>query len=159
MIDEILRNAPRDDKDRPILNDDYFMEHLKELPDDVRSDKGKISKKGGYLQCGVKGDSRTIELCHQGGQANAERWERMRTFKECILALLDSEYSEGVTYREKVVQALVERALEGNTRAIECLRDTCGEKPTTEVNMDIMTDADRVVMANVLKRLEEGKIA
>ena len=152
-LEELIENAPTDEKGRPVIADDVFMSHLKYLPNGVVSDAGKISNSKGYLMFGKKGDKQTLENCRKGGQATAEMWERRRTFKECIEALLDTEIESGITYREAIVKALCDKALEGSVHAFEVIRDTVGEKPSENVNVDIMTDADRLLMQKISARL------
>lgn len=152
-LEELIENAPKDEKGRPVIADDVFMSHLKYLPNGVVSDAGKISNSKGYLMFGKKGDKQTLENCRKGGQATAEMWERRRTFKECIEALLDTEIESGITYREAIVKALCDKALEGSVHAFEVIRDTVGEKPSENVNLDIMTEGDRILMQKVYARL------
>lgn len=152
-LEELIANAPTDEKGRPVIADDVFMSHLKYLPNGIVSDAGKISNSKGYLMFGKKGDKQTLENCRKGGQATAEMWERRRTFREAIEALLDTEVEAGVTYREAIVKALCDKALEGSVHAFEVIRDTVGEKPSENLNVDIMTDADRLLMQKISARL------
>jgi hypothetical protein len=153
-LEELIGTAPKDEKGRPVIADSIFMAHLKDLPNGVVSDAGKISNSKGYLVFGQKNDARTLENCKKGGQATAEKWERRRTFAECYQALLDTEIAEGVTMREAICKAICEKAMEGNVRAFESIRDTCGEKPTENVSVDVMTDEDRILIQNVIARLD-----
>lgn len=152
-LEELIENAPRDSKNRPVIADDVFMSHLKYLPNGVISDAGKISCSKGYLTFGKKGDKQTLENCRKGGQATADMWERRRTFAECYQALLDTEIAEGVTMREAICKAICEKAMEGNVRAFEVIRDTVGEKPVETMSLDVMTEADRILMQKISARL------
>ena len=102
---------------------------------------------------GQKNDARTLENCKKGGMATAEKWERRRTFAECYQALLDTEIAEGLTVREAICKAICDKAMEGNVRAFESIRDTVGEKPTENVSLDVMTDADRLLIQKISARL------
>lgn len=64
------------------------------------------------------------KIASMGGKARAKAIQRRKTLKEELLLLL----SQGDT-QEKVSVALIQQALEGNTKAFEVLRDTVGEKP------------------------------
>lgn len=152
-LEELIETAPKDEKGRPVIPDSVFMSHLKYLPNGVVSDAGKISNSKGFLVFGQKNDLRTLENCRKGGQATAEMWERRRTFREAIEALLDTEVEAGVTYREAIVKALCDKALEGSVHAFEVIRDTVGEKPTENLNVDIMTENDRLLMQKISARL------
>ena len=153
-LEELIETAPKDEKGRPVIPDSVFMSHLKYLPNGVVSDAGKISNSKGFLVFGQKNDLRTLENCRKGGQATAEKWERRRTFAECFQAILDTEIEEGLTVREAICKAICDKAMEGNVRAFESIRDTCGEKPTENLNVDVMTDADRILIQKVIARLD-----
>jgi succinyl-CoA synthetase beta subunit len=60
----------------------------------------------------------------RSGQVRAER----KTLKEELLLLL----SEGNT-QNKLSLALIEKAMNGDTKAFEVIRDTIGEKPTDKI--------------------------
>ena len=60
----------------------------------------------------------------KSGKVRAER----KTLKEELLLLL----SQGNT-QEKISLALIQKALNGDTKAYEVIRDTCGEKPVDKV--------------------------
>jgi len=51
----------------------------------------------------------------------------------------------------------VGRAVGGNMKAYELIRDTHGDKPVDRVQaeVDVTTDADRALLANISKRLDE----
>lgn len=63
-----------------------------------------------------------------GGKASGEARRARKTLKEELLLLL----SEGDT-QQNVSVALIQKALDGDTKAFEVLRDTIGEKPTEKV--------------------------
>lgn len=63
-----------------------------------------------------------------GGKASGESRRARKTLKEELLLLL----SEGDT-QQNVSVALIQKALDGDTKAFEVLRDTIGEKPTDKV--------------------------
>ena len=63
-----------------------------------------------------------------GGKASGESRRARKTLKEELLLLL----SEGDT-QQNVSVALIQKALDGDTKAFEVLRDTIGEKPTEKV--------------------------
>lgn len=64
----------------------------------------------------------------KGGKASAEARKRRKTLKEELLLLL----SEGET-QKSVTLALLEKAISGDVKAFEVIRDTIGEKPVDEV--------------------------
>lgn len=72
------------------------------------------------------------ELGKKGGIASGKARRERKTLKEELLLLL----SKGNT-QEKISLALIQQALNGNTKAFEVIRDTVGEKPVEEVKQTI----------------------
>jgi len=62
----------------------------------------------------------------KSGQVRAER----KTFKEELLTLLREKDTQ-----KNISVALVLKALDGDIKAFEVLRDTVGEKPTDKIDM------------------------
>ena len=60
------------------------------------------------------------------GRARADK-KRMRDILEC---LMDKKGENGAYYREEICLALIQKALTGDVRAFETIRDTLGENPT-----------------------------
>jgi len=152
-LKEVLAAAPTDAKGRPIISDEDFMDNLKQLPSGTKSDSGKCSNQGGYVTPMVKGTQRAREIAAMGQKANSEAWERKRTFKESITILLNQKDANGVSMQDKIVEAMANKAMDGCVGAFEALRDTVGEKPTDQLNVDVMTEGDKKLMENLMKRL------
>ena len=159
-LKEILEQAPTDEKGRPIISDEDFLDNLKELPAGTKSDRGKVANNGGFLDPGKKGDPKTISNCSKAGKAaqaaNAER----RKIAETIDIFLKRTDENGVTMQEKIVEAMGLKAMDGCVGAAEFIRDTVGEKPSDNVSLDVMTDGDKELMTNLMKRLglDEGSV-
>jgi hypothetical protein len=68
------------------------------------------------------------EIQEKGRQANKAKCEARKTLKEELLLLL----SEGNT-QEKISLALIQKALNGDTKAFEVIRDSIGEKQTEKI--------------------------
>jgi len=153
-LKELLEKAPTDEKGRPILSDEDFLDNLKDLPAGTKSDRGKVANNGGYLDPGKKGDPKTISNCSKAGKAaqaaNAERRKIAETI-DIFLKTVDKE--TGKTMQEKIVEAMGLKAMDGCVGAAEFIRDTVGEKPTDQVSLDVMTDKDREVLKNLTERL------
>ena len=78
-----------------------------------------------------------------------------RTFKEQIDIYLSQKNKEtGRTGIEDVTLSMVERAIAGDVKAAQFLRDTAGEKPadTVDLNANVMTEADKSLMNKLKKR-------
>lgn len=109
----------------------------------------------------------------KGGIARGEQRRKQRTMKEQMLALLNTTASreqaqkylgadaEKLTEDDMTFQGLMtakmwqEATQNGNAKAAEFCRDTSGQRPKDllEVSGNVITDADRALMANLSKRL------
>lgn len=72
------------------------------------------------------------EIARKGGIASGEARKKRKTLKEELLLLLE----KGDT-QEKISLALLQKAMNGDTKAFEVLRDTVGEKPVDKVEADV----------------------
>ena len=80
----------------------------------------------------------TVEEQSRGGKKSAKSRQERKTFREGLLLLLnepilkDGKPSGKIT-QDAIIAGLVKRAISGDTRAFEMIRDTIGEKPVQEV--------------------------
>ena len=81
------------------------------------------------------------ERGRKGGLASGEARRKRKTLKEELLLML----SEGET-QQSVTLALIEKAIGGDTKAFEVIRDTIGEKPVDKV---MIADVEPSVIAEV----------
>ncbi len=81
------------------------------------------------------------EMARNGGLASGEARRKRKTLKEELLLML----SEGET-QQSVTIALIEKAMSGDTKAFEVIRDTIGEKPVDKV---MIADVEPSVIAEV----------
>ena len=81
------------------------------------------------------------ERGRKGGLASGEARRKRKTLKEELLLTL----SEGET-QQSVTLALIEKAMSGDTKAFEVIRDTIGEKPVDKV---MIADVEPSVIAEV----------
>ena len=81
------------------------------------------------------------EMARNGGLASGEARRKRKTLKEELLLML----SEGET-QQSVTLALIEKAMSGDTKAFEVIRDTIGEKPIDKV---MIADVEPSVIAEV----------
>lgn len=73
-----------------------------------------------------------VEIAKQGGIASGESRRQRKTLKEELLVLL----AQGDT-QEKISLALLQKAMNGDTKAFEVIRDSIGEKPVDKVEADV----------------------
>ena len=81
------------------------------------------------------------ERGRKGGLASGEARRKRKTLKEELLLML----SDGET-QQSVTIALIEKAMSGDTKAFEVIRDTIGEKPVDKV---MIADVEPSVIAEV----------
>ena len=81
------------------------------------------------------------ERGRKGGLASGEARRKRKTLKEELLLIP----SEGET-QQSVTLALIEKAMSGDTKAFEVIRDTIGEKPIDKV---MIADVEPSVIAEV----------
>lgn len=160
-LDKLIENAPKNEKGRPVLSEEDFMDNLKELPNGVESSEGKISRSNGFLTPLKKNDPRSIEIQKKGGYRAGEIYKERKRIAETIDIFLKKVDKDGKTMQEKIVEAMGLKAMDGCVGAAEFIRDTVGEKPTDNVNVDMMTEGDKALLQKVLKRMgydESGDI-
>ena len=80
-------------------------------------------------------------IASAGGKASGEARRKRKTLREELLLIL----SEGET-QQSVTLALIKKAVSGDTKAFEVIRDTIGEKPIDKV---MIADVDPSVIAEV----------
>ena len=80
-------------------------------------------------------------IASAGGKASGEARRKRKTLKEELLLML----SEGET-QQSVTLALIKKAMSGDTKAFEVIRDTIGEKPVDKV---MIADVEPSVIAEV----------
>lgn len=93
----------------------------------------------------VPTSSEARENGRKGGIASGEARRKRKTLKEELLLLL----SEGDT-QYSVTLALIEKAMSGDTKAFEIIRDTIGEKPidkvmVSDVDAEVINEVERMV--------------
>ena len=95
-------------------------------------------KKGKATQFGANGNSTASDA----GKKSAEKRAERKTIKEGLLLLLGEQLKDkdgkpsGKTTQDAIIAGLVKRAVSGDTRAFEIIRDTIGEKPVETVNVN-----------------------
>ena len=76
----------------------------------------------------IKDSERAKELQKKAAEKQRENIAKRKTLKEELLLLL----SQGNT-QEKISLALIQKALNGDTKAFEVIRDSIGEKQTDKI--------------------------
>ena len=82
----------------------------------------------------VRSKEEAREKGRLGGIKSGESRRAFKTFQQILMETLTDEK------RTEILEAMQKRALKGDTKAFELLRDTLGEKPidkTTNLNVDV----------------------
>lgn len=79
--------------------------------------------------------SKQREIARKGGKASAKKRKELKNLKEELLLLL----AEGDT-QEKISLAVIQKALQGNLKAFEVIRDTTGQKCVEKVEISQTVD-------------------
>ena len=94
-------------------------------------------------------DKRTAEeqqeIARQGGQASGEARRRKRDIRKALEILLEKDYTDKhgntMSGAEAIALKQLEKALKGDTKAFEVVRDTVGQKPVEKVSMSATEEA------------------
>ena len=106
----------------------------------------------------VRGDEAhklTAEEASKGGKASAEARRKKRDLRLALEILLEKEYKDKsgkeVTGAEAVSTKLFEKAMKGDVRAYETIRDTVGQKPVEQIRVQqIDKDESRKELNEIL---------
>ena len=82
------------------------------------------------------------EIGKKGGIASGQKRAERKTLREELLLLL----AKGDT-QEKLSLSIIQKALTGDTKAYEVIRDTIGEKPKDVIDANVNTEI-RVMLEN-----------
>lgn len=80
------------------------------------------------------------EIARQGGIASGKARRERKTLREELLLLLN----EGNT-QKNITLALIDKAIKGDTKAFEVLRDTIGEKPVEKTQNDVSVSYEALI--------------
>lgn len=99
----------------------------------------------------------TQEEAKKGGIASGEARRRKRDLRQALEALLEKDFTgkDGTTLSgaEAIALKQMEKALKGDTRAFEVVRDTSGQKPVekvvlAEVEQSVIEEVERAVLGD-----------
>lgn len=94
-----------------------------------------------------------------GGIASGESKRRMKTFREELQALLETEImnakGEKISYQKNINSALILKAAKGDVRAYEVIRDTLGQKPKDEKEVVVVAENGLSINLDLVKKMED----
>lgn len=106
----------------------------------------------------LKGEDKhkfTLEEASKGGRASAEARRQKRDLRKALEFLLEEDITDSKgnikSGAELIAFQQFKKALQGDTKAFEVIRDTAGQKPiekiqVAEVDQDIIDDVERMVL-------------
>ena len=80
----------------------------------------------------IRDSKRARELQEKAAQKQRENIAKRKTLKEELLLLLSQNNTQ-----EKMSLSLISKALNGDTKAFEIIRDTIGEKPVDKIQANV----------------------
>lgn len=97
----------------------------------------------------------SVDEQSKGGIASGEARRRKRDIRLALEALLEKTYKgkggEELSGAEAIAVKQMEKALKGDTRAFEVVRDSAGQKPVekvmvAEVSQDVIDEVERAIL-------------
>lgn len=92
------------------------------------------------------------ERARKGGLASAKARREKKTLKMELEALLEIMDEKGDSVQKKMSFALIKKAIKGDVRAFETIRDTIGQKPKENLNIDF--DKNREQAQELLENIK-----
>jgi|GEM_PF-573658 len=166
-----IDDYPVDDKGNHIVPDEIFFERYRELPTNTRNETMKYRVfNHGYVRC-LNNSEDAREIQRMGAEASNAKQAHRRTMRESLDYILAKQVEnpeemiganadklpKDCTLGDLLTMSMVNAAvLFGDTKAATFVRDTAGEKPVDqqEISANVMTDADRALLAKVSKRVD-----
>ena len=155
-IDIEAISTGKDEAGNYIVPDEVLEKYYKELPHNTKNESGTAwSASKGILRMPDK------EVQRKGAEALNARVTQRKTNKEIIDILLTRKapkeaierlgLSEDATMIEAANLAQLIEAMKGNTKAMEYIRDTAGEKPTEKIDASLsaMTPEQQKILEDI----------
>lgn len=121
------------------------------------------------------------EICRKGAEAVNRLHGKKKTAKECLESILTLKINDKIidgadldpdiaeklkrdnpdaTLYDLIQIVAAGRAVGGNIKAAEYIRDTYGDKPTEKLDItgEIMTDTDRAMLEKISRRLDSPDV-
>ena len=115
-------------------------------------------KKGIATQ--FKAGEKQVKIASAGGKASGEAKRRKRDLRLALETLLEKDFTDKdgntMSTAEAIALKQLEKALKGDTKAFEVVRDTAGQKPVEKVAFGA-TDEAKSELAELLKQRDESR--
>ena len=152
-----------------IIPDIIFDKYLKELPPGTTNEsKSYRAYNGGKLARLENDPEEASKRGKAGAPASNNAQATRRSIREILEELSKNTVTaeeaelyglkEGTTLLEAATLAQIRRAMKGDTKAAEYVRDTLGEKPADKIDASItgLTAEDKEMIRNMESRLESA---
>lgn len=94
------------------------------------------------------------ELGRKGGLASAKARREKKTLKMELETLLSVVDEGGHSIQERMSAAIIKKAVKGDVRAFETIRDTIGQKPKENMNVNFEKNEEEAVeLLNNIKNM------
>ena len=94
-----------------------------------------------------RSESEVREMNSKGGVNSGEARRRKRDIRLALEALLEKDISDKhgntMSTAEAIALKQIEKALKGDTRAFEVVRDSAGQKPTDKIDLTVNDDSTK----------------
>lgn len=101
------------------------------------------------------------EEAKKGGKASGEARRRKRDIRLALEALLEKEYTDKhgntLTGAEAIALKQMEKALKGDTKAFEVVRDSAGQKPRETIEVTGLAEQQSKVDELLSELKDEGR--
>ena len=156
----------KDDKNNYIVPDNIFDTYFRELPKGTKNSSGtwRAANNGKIKILGV--DPADSYIHRLGAEASNAAQAQRRTSREILEDLTRKKakiedierlgLEESASNLEAANYAQIRKAIQGDTKAMEYIRDTMGEKPTEKLDASVtaLTPEDKELLKNVEDRLK-----
>lgn len=98
------------------------------------------------------------EIGRKGGIASGKAKRERKTLKMELEALLEVMDKNGDSVQKKMSFALIKKAVSGDVRAFETIRDTIGQKPKENLNIDFDKNREQAqeLLANIKGMIKDA---
>lgn len=102
-----------------------------------------------------KAGEKQVKIAKKGAEASKQKRKQKKLLKECLDELLEKEWEnrngEKMKGSEAISVALFKKALAGDMKAYEIVRDTAGQKPIdkvmlAEVDQNTINEVEKMVL-------------
>lgn len=156
----------KDEKNNYIVPDNIFDTYFRELPKGTKNSSGtwRAANNGKIKILGV--DPADSYIHRLGAEASNAAQAQRRTSREILEDLTRKKakiedierlgLEESASNLEAANYAQIRKAIQGDTKAMEYIRDTMGEKPTEKLDASVtaLTPEDKELLKNVEDRLK-----